>query len=177
MALAALLLLAACAHASPATCTPAVNYTCNNPAAKCSCMSMPGCNTCVQEYSAKIRSYCQQSGDFKEACTAITGGSPGPAPGPSTDDDEGSPDDPKAKCITATPSTPQCCYANTTAPVLGGIDMVDLASKVQGSGVPSFGLPEHSATLNDFTFWFLTADNAAIFQADPWSYAPAWGGF
>jgi hypothetical protein len=94
-----------------------------------------------------------------------------------TDDDEGTGDDPAAQCTTATPSTPQCCYGNMTAPVLGGIDMVDLSAKTQGTGVGSFGLPEHSATLNNFTFYFLTAANAATFEADPWTYAPAWGGF
>ena len=26
-------------------------------------------------------------------------------------------------------------------------------------------------------FWFSSAANAATFQADPWTYAPRWGGF
>jgi hypothetical protein len=55
--------------------------------------------------------------------------------------------------------------------------MVDLASKTEGTGIPSFGTPQFSAQLNNFTFHFLTAANAATFEADPWAYAPAYGGF
>ena len=31
--------------------------------------------------------------------------------------------------------------------------------------------------LGSYPFWFKTAANKAIFDKDPWSYAPAWGGF
>ena len=93
------------------------------------------------------------------------------------DDDEGTPSDPSAKCTTAQPSNPKCCFGNTTAPVLGGIDVVDLASKTQGKDSPVFGEESISKTLNGYTFLFATAQNAATFEASPWTYAPAWGGF
>jgi hypothetical protein len=93
------------------------------------------------------------------------------------DDDEGTPSDPKASCTSAAPSTPQCCFENTTAPVLGGIDVVDLASKVQGKDSPLFGSVNYSTTLNGFSFQFVSEANVATFKASPWTYAPAWGGF
>ena len=110
--------------------------------------------------------------------SAALADSPGPSRSPSTDDDEGTPSDPAAKCTTATPSTPTCCFENTTAPVLGGIDMVDLASKTQGTDAPTFGnCASFSAALNNYTFCFVSKENVATFDADPWAYAPAWGGF
>jgi len=60
---------------------------------------------------------------------------------------------------------------------MGGIDFVDLASKTQGKDTAIFGIPSITAQLNGYTFQFLTVSNKAAFEADPWSYAPAWGGF
>ena len=70
-----------------------------------------------------------------------------------------------------------CCQKSSNGPVLGGVDFVDLATKRQGKEAPAFGSAAHSATLNNFTFHFLSGENAAAFKASPWSFAPAWGGF
>lgn len=182
----ALAMAAASANESSATCTKGLNYTCNNPAADCTCSTMTGCLACSTKWQSKLTTYCDAQGDFKAACDAITGGgpapgpSPGPGPGPSpaTDDDESSSaKDPAAACPNATPSTSPCCFTNSTPAVLGGVDFVDLAGLTQGTGVPSFGSAEFTATLNKYTFHFKSAANAAIFKGSPWSYAPAWGGF
>eukprot|EP00662_Eupelagonemidae_sp_cell21_P035706 gene35706-424_t len=48
-----------------------------------------------------------------------------------------------------------------SAPVLGGVDFVDLANnKTRGGG-------RRSATLNGYTFRFVSAANAAAFAASP----------
>ena len=85
--------------------------------------------------------------------------------------------DPTAPCANTQAGAPQCCYSNKTATVMGGIDFVDLASKKQGTDSPVFGLESITAQLNGYTFQFLTDANKAAFEADPWSYAPAYGGF
>jgi YHS domain-containing protein len=85
--------------------------------------------------------------------------------------------DPKAKCPDATPRTPECCTANKTAPVMGGIDFVDLAGKTQGKDGPVYSGMKFTSLLNGYTFGFLSQANKDTFDADPWSYAPAWGGF
>jgi YHS domain-containing protein len=61
--------------------------------------------------------------------------------------------------------------------VAGGIDFVDLAGKTQGKDAPAFGDASHKTTLNGFPFHFTSDANRAAFDADPWTYAPAWGGF
>lgn len=60
---------------------------------------------------------------------------------------------------------------------MGGVDFVDLAGKVQGTDSPSYGKASISATLNGYRFLFLSSQNQELFEADPWSFAPAWGGF
>ena len=72
----------------------------------------------------------------------------------------------------------ECCYSNKSAPVLAGIDFVDLAnSEKQGSDGPKRSNMAFSSTLNGYLFGFLSQANKDTFDADPWSYAPAWGGF
>lgn len=85
--------------------------------------------------------------------------------------------DPNARCPSASPATAQCCYGNKTAAVMGGVDFVDLASKQEGKVTSSFGETKFSTTLNGYTFLFVSEANRDKFNADPWSYAPAWGGF
>lgn len=84
---------------------------------------------------------------------------------------------PRAPCQDARPSEATCCYTNTSSAVMGGIDFVDLASGTQGQDAPRFGVPDYTTELNGYDFWFLSSENVAAFEADPWSYAPAWGGF
>ena len=85
---------------------------------------------------------------------------------------------PDAPCPNVRPSDATCCQKTSTGPVLGGIDFVDLATKRQGKDAPIFGVSSFSATLNNYTFLFSSgAANAKTFEASPWSFAPAWGGF
>ena len=84
---------------------------------------------------------------------------------------------PDAPCPNASPMDTSCCTKTSTGPVLGGVDFVDLATKKQGNDAPAFGSAAYSATLNNFTFYFVSAANAAAFNSSPWTFAPAWGGF
>jgi YHS domain-containing protein len=70
------------------------------------------------------------------------------------------------------------CTDPSYGPVLSGVDFVDLQeSKTEAVDVPEFGVAEFTAKLNGYSYWFKTADNKAKFEADPWTYAPVWGGF
>ena len=73
-----------------------------------------------------------------------------------------------------------------TPPVLGGYDMVAYWTVSQ----PKMGVAQFNHTLdtqdcgagpcrNRFSseFWFSSAANRDAFAADPWSYAPKYGGF
>ena len=64
-------------------------------------------------------------------------------------------------------------------PVLAGIDVV--AFKVDGLNssvdVPVFGSANFTGVLNGYSFYFSSAAHQQLFAADPWKYAPAWGGF
>jgi len=72
----------------------------------------------------------------------------------------------------------QCCYGNKTRAVMGGIDFVDLARKKDmGTDEASYGLLGITSELNGYEFRFLTEANKQVFTQDPWSFAPAWGGF
>ena len=94
-----------------------------------------------------------------------------------TDDDEASSSiDPASPCPSATPANAACCI-NSSSPVMGGIDFVDLATKVQATDAPVFGDVSFSAQLNGYMFHFKSDENRAAFEADPWKFAPAWGGF
>lgn len=69
--------------------------------------------------------------------------------------------------------------------MLQGFDVVAYFSLQAGApGVQ--GVQAHAANLTttqpdgskaDYEFWFSSAANKAAFAADPWRYAPAWGGF
>lgn len=56
--------------------------------------------------------------------------------------------DPKAPCPYTTPRDASCCYNHTLAPVLGGVDFVDLAGRKQGRDSPVFGNQQFAAKLN-----------------------------
>jgi len=86
--------------------------------------------------------------------------------------------DPAARCPNAGPSSAQCCYGNKTSPVMGGVDFVNLATKKdKGVDEAAYGLSSITAQLNGYEFLFLTEANRKAFTDDPWSFAPAWGGF
>jgi len=70
------------------------------------------------------------------------------------------------------------CTDATFGPVLAGIDFVDLLENKKDSvDKPDFGTSSVTAKLNGYTFWFKTSANQAKFAADPWAYAPQFGGF
>lgn len=70
------------------------------------------------------------------------------------------------------------CTDPDYGPVLSGVDFVDLQDvKTEGTDAPDFGDAQFTAQLNGYTFWFKSAANQAAFEADPWKYAPAYGGF
>ena len=84
-------------------------------------------------------------------------------------------------CVTAARATP---------PVLGGYDVVAYfslakdADGVMGSRAfaMNFSTVDRSggaapAPLGAYEFWFASAANKAKFAADPWAYAPKYGGF
>jgi len=76
------------------------------------------------------------------------------------------------------PSPSGSCTDASHGPVLAGIDFVDLLEvKKEGVDAPDFGTSDNTATLNGYTFYFKSAANADKFKADPWTYAPKWGGF
>lgn len=93
------------------------------------------------------------------------------------DDEASSGSDPTAPCLGATPMNASCCIDTINGAVMGGIDFVDLESKVQGTDSPGFGLLAYSVNLNGYQFHFKSDANANAFKADPWRFAPAWGGF
>lgn len=76
-------------------------------------------------------------------------------------------------------------------PVLYGYDVVEYFSlPASASGVKGkekFAVDLEARDMNtkaekqmlptNFTFWFKNAENKAAFEADPWKYAPQWGGF
>jgi len=63
--------------------------------------------------------------------------------------------------------------------VLLGYDVVQyhLIPSYRDGGVAVRGIPEHAYNFNGYQFWFSTEENRNLFMADPWKYAPAWGGF
>jgi YHS domain-containing protein len=83
--------------------------------------------------------------------------------------------------ILAAPSLAQSggsCTDPSYGPVLSGIDFVDLQElKTEAVDAPDFGASDFTAELNGYTFYFKNAENQAKFVADPWKYAPQYGGF
>jgi YHS domain-containing protein len=70
------------------------------------------------------------------------------------------------------------CTDASFGPVLAGVDFVDLKeNKKELVDAPDFGSSALSAELNGYTFWFKSGANRDKFAADPWAYAPAYGGF
>mmetsp|Transcript_15226 Transcript_15226/g.20785 ORF Transcript_15226/g.20785 Transcript_15226/m.20785 type:complete len:304 (-) Transcript_15226:55-966(-) len=64
-------------------------------------------------------------------------------------------------------------------PVLLGYDVVQyhFIKPFREGGEAVQGKPEHAYNFNGYQFWFSTDENRELFKADPWKYAPAWGGF
>jgi len=66
-------------------------------------------------------------------------------------------------------------------PVLAGYDVVEYRRLESGTDVDVQGFAKYSSDVKTstgtYTFWFATDANRKVFAADPWKYAPAWGGF
>merc|ERR1711924_355055 len=72
------------------------------------------------------------------------------------------------------------CGAASAGPVLNGIDIVDAfqAAKAGHSAVPQKGSPANNYTDSaGFTFYFISAANAASYKASPSSYPVGAGGY
>ena len=76
-------------------------------------------------------------------------------------------------------------------PVLGGYDMVAyfslpntapsshgvLGSQAHSVNISTVDVAGTAKSLGSYEFWFSSAANAAKFAADPWKFAPKYGGF
>jgi len=77
----------------------------------------------------------------------------------------------------------RCCGRPEAGPVMQGVDFVDIYAcnveqgRKQEECVPQFAGGEHTAKLNDYTFWFLNASNQARFEENPTKFAPQIGGY
>lgn len=68
------------------------------------------------------------------------------------------------------------CLESSNGPVLSGYDVVAYFSLESGSdGV--LGSAIYNATYGGYSFYFETAANRDLFEADPAAYAPQYGGF
>jgi hypothetical protein len=74
--------------------------------------------------------------------------------------------------------------AASAAPVLEGYDMVSFkpgagVTGVMGKASIAYNLTSQDNGVDRFVseFWFSSEANKAAFVADPWTYAPRWGGF
>lgn len=68
------------------------------------------------------------------------------------------------------------CY-NTSAPVLGGYDMVEFFNMDDESTPGELGNEEFSSTHKGYTFYFKNSHNRELFDKDPSLYSPSYGGF
>jgi len=72
------------------------------------------------------------------------------------------------------------CCSNPNFPVLGGMDVVAMRT-IRGGLPPLLGTLDFPAALQTsagkYVFLFATLENRDMFLADPWLYAPLYGGF
>jgi len=80
-------------------------------------------------------------------------------------------------CAAVSVNISEECSDPTYGPVSGGVDYVDMFSKVEDVDLPEMGVADYSAQLNGYTFWFKNAENRDTFSVEPWTYAPQCGGF
>jgi hypothetical protein len=75
--------------------------------------------------------------------------------------------------------TNACSQFLEANPVLLGFDVVQyhFIPSYEDGGVAVQGLPEYAYNWNGYQFWLSTKENREVFIADPWKFAPAWGGF
>ena len=72
------------------------------------------------------------------------------------------------------------CGTPSQGPVLGGVDVVEIVRRGQYRA-PLQGFPEFAVTnpiiSGDYSFWFRSKQNAAMFEEMPSLYLPAYGGY
>lgn len=73
---------------------------------------------------------------------------------------------------TALPAAPINVYVNADGVAAGGYDVVSFQ---QGAGAP--GLAEFTSEHQGAKYQFVSAENKAVFDAEPAKYVPAYGGF
>lgn len=74
--------------------------------------------------------------------------------------------------------------ANTSYPVMGGLDFVQYFTDFKisdgvynESKIGEMGSSNYTSELNGYTFYFLSSTNKDLFDSSPSSYIPQWGGF
>uniref|UniRef100_A0A7S2V0M0 TLDc domain-containing protein n=1 Tax=Fibrocapsa japonica TaxID=94617 RepID=A0A7S2V0M0_9STRA len=72
------------------------------------------------------------------------------------------------------------CCCDPEYAVLGGVDVVEMYNLYEFD-LPKIGDEQYAAYLPTssgfYRFLFINEENLETFKEDPWSYAPAWGGF
>ena len=92
--------------------------------------------------------------------------------------------DDAASCTTCPDMITSLNCADPSIPVLGGVDVIQYWTDFKNSEgtydetqIGQLGIPSYQSTYNNFLFNFISADNKALFDTDPATYAPQFGGF
>jgi YHS domain-containing protein len=92
-------------------------------------------------------------------------------------------EDSDSTCSCQTQDSTDFCYTNSV-PVLGGLDFVQYFTEFKNEDgtydetrIGSKGSTKYSSIYNGYTFLFLNPTNKALFDKNPESYLPQWGGF
>ncbi|CAN0431229.1 unnamed protein product [Pylaiella littoralis] len=73
-------------------------------------------------------------------------------------------------------TTTEDCTADTSLPVLGGVDVVSFWA-LSEEEAPVRGTPTLMAPFGDYRFFFSSIENLRAFERNPVKYIPAYGGF
>jgi len=92
--------------------------------------------------------------------------------------------DDAASCTTCPDMITSLNCADASIPVLGGVDVMQYWTDFKSSDgtydetqIGQLGLPSYQSTYNNFLFNFISKENQLLFETDPATYAPQFGGF
>lgn len=92
--------------------------------------------------------------------------------------------DDSSSCTTCPDMITSLNCADTSIPVLGGVDIIQYWTDFKlsdgsynESNIGQLGIPSYQVTHNNFQFNFISEQNKALFQSDPSAYIPQFGGF
>lgn len=92
--------------------------------------------------------------------------------------------DDAASCTTCPDMITSLNCADSSIPVLGGVDVIQYWTDFKNadgtydeSQIGQLGIPSYQSTYNNFQFNFISAENQQLFESDPATYAPQFGGF